>query len=816
MRKLFTSCVLILAFFGVINNAVGQGPWDISDLTGACENSNVWASLNQTTGVLTITGTGCMADFWCTGAPPFEGQAQWYNENLHTIITKVIIKDNVQNIGDKAFIGCTSLTSVEFESQDVWRIGKKAFEGCSSLQTIKIPSSVTEIEGEAFRNCNNLHTVELVNGNNILNFIGYQAPTPLNPNLPCTGISPDTYNWFAECPLLTTLHLGREINNWGTSNSNQPIYYIKETLVTLTIGNTVTEIAYAAFKNCTNLKTVNIQEGNPDNILAFWNGNSGSLSDHFKGCDNLETLYLGRDLATGSGFGWANNGAPFKEIPIQHVTIGNSVTKINDNSFRNCSELTSLMINSGSNLTLIGDDAFNGCVKLQMELIIPEKVITIGKGAFNDCSVLMSIMIPPSVTEIGYEAFKNCKNLKTVDIKNADIDSVLTFWNGNYGSLSDHFKGCENLKTLYLGRDVATGSGFGYANNAAPFKESSIQHVTIGNSVTKINENSFHSCSELTSLTIISESNLNSIGNNAFNGCSKLHTELIIPEKVITIGIGAFIDCHLLPSVTIPPSVIEINAIAFKNCKSLKTVNIKGGSPNDDILEIWGDAWSPMNEHFKGCDSLETVYLDRDLAVGGGFGWSYNGTPFRGISEIRHVTIGENVTKINDNSFRDCAQLHILTFLGNNLKEIGNYAFYGCCELDTIICYPTDPPTIYQYTFGGCGKSMPNCTVYVCPNCIEAYQKADYWKEFTNYQPLGIEETPLTQLQIFPNPANSEIFIQSELQIEKVEVYSLMGTLLISENNFSEKISVSALAKGIYFLKAHTEKGLTVRKFIKE
>ena len=646
MRKLFTSCVLTLAFFGIINNAVGQGPWKISDETGACGDSEVWATLNN--GVLTITGTGCMADFWCTGAPPFEGQAQWYNENLHTTITKVIIKDNVQNIGDKAFIGCTSLTSVEFESLDVWRIGKKAFEGCSNLQTIKIPSSVTEIEGEAFLNCSKLHTVELANGSSRLNFIGYQSD-----NI-CDGTNYNTYNWFLGCNILTTLHLGRDINNWGTDNNTKPIFYIKNTLTTLGIGNTVIDIPCEAFKNCTNLITVDINDG--DFILTFWH--SSGLGEHFKGCDKMEILYLGRNLAPQGGYFWGGFGAPFKETPIKYLTIGNSVTKINGNSF--------------------------------------------------------------------------------------------------------------------------------------------------------------HSCNELKSLTFVSGSNLDTIEDDAFHGCSNLQTELIIPEKVTTIGKGAFIDCFLLPLVTIPPSVVEINAVAFKNCKNLKTVNIKGGSPNDALLEIWGDAWSPMNEHFKGCDSLETVYLDRNLAVGGGFGWSYNGAPFREISGIRHVTIGENVSKINDNSFRDCTQLHILTFLGNNLKEIGNYAFYGCCELDSIICYPTDPPTIYQYTFGGCGKSMPNCTVYVCPNCIEAYQKADYWKEFTNYQPLGIEETPLTQLQIFPNPANSEIFIQSELKIEKVEVYSLMGTLLMSKNNFSGKISISALAQGIYLLKVYTDKGLVVRKFIKE
>lgn len=77
-------------------------------------------------------------------------------------------------------------------------------------------------------------------------------------------------------------------------------------------------------------------------------------------------------------------------------------------------------------------------------------------------------------------------------------------------------------------------------------------------------------------------------------------------------------------------------------------------------------------------------------------------------------------------------------------------------------------------------------------------------------------QTPVNQLHIFPNPTQNELFIQSELQINRVEVYSTTGALMIDENNFAEKISVSALPRGIYLLKVHTDKGLIVSKFIKD
>ena len=80
----------------------------------------------------------------------------------------------------------------------------------------------------------------------------------------------------------------------------------------------------------------------------------------------------------------------------------------------------------------------------------------------------------------------------------------------------------------------------------------------------------------------------------------------------------------------------------------------------------------------------------------------------------------------------------------------------------------------------------------------------------------SINEIAANQLQIFPNPVKEEIFIKSDLPIDKVEIYSLTGTLLFSESNFSEKISVSALSKGIYLLKVYTDKGVAVSKIVKE
>ena len=88
--------------------------------------------------------------------------------------------------------------------------------------------------------------------------------------------------------------------------------------------------------------------------------------------------------------------------------------------------------------------------------------------------------------------------------------------------------------------------------------------------------------------------------------------------------------------------------------------------------------------------------------------------------------------------------------------------------------------------------------------------------DFTTTETNGIENIVTTPMCIYPNPAKHEIFIKSDLQIEKVEIYSLTGSLMISENNFNTKISVSILPQSVYLLKVYTDKGVAINKIVKE
>ena len=76
----------------------------------------------------------------------------------NTIIKSLIIPEGIMEIGNEAFYGCTSLTSVEFP-QSLEVIGERAFLGCSSLTSVELPDSVTTIRHGAFSGCRSLTSV---------------------------------------------------------------------------------------------------------------------------------------------------------------------------------------------------------------------------------------------------------------------------------------------------------------------------------------------------------------------------------------------------------------------------------------------------------------------------------------------------------------------------------------------------------------------------------------------------------------------------------------------------------------------------------
>ena len=99
---------------------------------------------------------------------------------------------------------------------------------------------------------------------------------------------------------------------------------------------------------------------------------------------------------------------------------------------------------------------------------------------------------------------------------------------------------------------------------------------------------------------------------------------------------------------------------------------------------------------------------------------STNASPWRDYySDIKTVTIGDNVTSIGSYAFCDCSSLTSIT-IGSGVTSIGEYAVYGCTSL-TSITIPDGVTSIGSYAFAHCKTSLTSVTIGIGVTSIGTY-----------------------------------------------------------------------------------------------
>ena len=279
----------------------------------------------------------------------------------------------VTSIGNRAFCGCTGLTSITIPDS-VTSIGNSAFSYCTSLTGITIPDSVIDIGEWAFSNCYNLVNVTIPNSvTNIGRNAFYDCTDLTSINIP-NSVTSIKYNTFSDC----------------------------SSLASVTISDSVKSIESAAFSNCSSLISIVI----PRNVTSI----NGNVFCGHSGLSNL-TVDSRNEKYYSSGNCIIEKDTNKLALGCKNSVIPDSVTTIDSGAFSDCTGLTSITI--PDSVTSIGSYAFYRCTGLT-SITIPDSVTSIGDDAFSECTGLTSITIPNSVTIIGRHAFYYCSSLENV------------------------------------------------------------------------------------------------------------------------------------------------------------------------------------------------------------------------------------------------------------------------------------------------------------------------------------------------------------------------------------------------------------------
>ena len=629
-------------------------------------------------------------------------------------ITNIEIPNNVTSIGSYALYGCSSLTSIEIPNC-VTNIGMSAFSDCSGIASVTIGNSVTSIGDYAFNNCSSLKDLYIEDGENILS-LGYNTSNASNGG---KGL-------FKDCPL-ETLYLGRNLSYRTSSTYGYSPFYKVPTLISVTIGNNVTNIGSYAFEGCSGITSITIPNSvtsigshafaGCSGITSITIPNSVTSIDSYAFYDcqitsttipnsvtyiggfafnSLKELHMedGEEVLT-LGASWSNSigKGSFYYCPLETLHLGRNLSyskgeEYGYSPFYNKSTLTSVTI--GNSVTNIGNDTFYKCSSLT-SIEIPNSVTSIGERAFNNCSKLSEVTIGEGVTSISKEAFTSCPKLSTIYCK-ALIPPSIYYKVSYYGSETCVFSKNTNMKiyvpsesyedyiqyTTTKSDETTQTNWYTYKSYIVPYDfntESSVQSnnqicytSSDGNIVQPYNTSAFEA-------DIISNRYANGIGTITFN------------TDITTIGDNAFYQCSKLTSITMPDNVEVIGQSAFYGCNNLADVKLSA-----------------------------------------------------------------NLTSIKSTAFRDCISLKSIT-IPDNISSIGQYIFYGCSNLNAIYCKATTPPAIYyQYYMIGSFPFNSEMKIYVPRSAIDSYTQYSS----SSYAEQSISQINWSQYQSYIEPYDFE------------------------------------------------------------
>lgn len=210
--------------------------------------------------------------------------------------------------------------------------------------------------------------------------------------------------------------------------------------------------------------------------------------------------------------------------------------------------------------------------------------------------------------------------------------------------------------------------------------------------------------------------------DNAFSKHPAL-AEVFLPLNLMAIGTASLSDMPALTRVVMGNQVTEIFDNAFALSKALKDV-------------VWSSKlMSIHSEAFKDCSSIEVLNLPESVAEIGQ-------SAFYGCTGLKHFNSPAALTKIDRLVFFGCSSMTEVV-LTEKVEQLMLKSFGNCKALQKFTVLRATPPAIHAQTFSG--VAVKNVSLFVPDSkAVEAYKKANFWKNFTNILPVENSQPTFT------------------------------------------------------------------------
>lgn len=535
------------------------------------------------------------------------------------------IEEYVSAIGKNAFRNCTKLESVKLESQNLTSIGETAFYNCSALKEIPLPSGLESIGEDAFSFC----PIETI-------------------TLPAS-VESISERAFYRCSKL------REIQVEDGNKKYSAVDGVLFEFDSVEPGAEATPDKITCYPAAKVVMEYTI----PDGIRTI-----GSYA--FIYATKLEKVTLPNGVKTIAPYAFAYSA-------VKEIYLPSSLTSIEERAFYECNNLST----SGENnqiertgtvhfdgnprqwnalsLAIRPDNQWLTNANIELSDNTQEKIVASGECGERGSNAIWSLNDKGAFVVSGEGAMMNYRS-------ETDIPWV-SYVNAEAGEEAAAQDLRDQIKSVTIeGELVEDGvlirTGITNVGDYAFHSCENLTTVTIPSTVKTIGEYAFSACAKLAEVNLplpeeqTDTSPLESIGGYAFNACSSLKN-ITFPKTLRIIGERAFLDCGLT-TVIIPPSVTEIGDWAFRRCKALTTFTMEAPEEDGDDARM-----SLGNYALADCDKLVTVEFTENLAALGDFALSK-------CTTLYDIALPSSVTEIGNYVFLSSATVTKITVDSSN------------------------------------------------------------------------------------------------------------------------------------------------------